>query len=304
MWSTPKPSAGAAPGVVTGGMEGIDGIGVGAGIGVSVAEGPAAPSSAPAVKTCLQRLHRTWTPPGFILSSGIRNRAVHSGQAAITSGGACSRGVAKRVNHCASDEPAGGPSPSGPLTPRVKSPEDAAVPGKVIKRYTNRKLYDTARSCYVTLDEIADMVKAGEDVQIVDNKTGDDLSSVTLAQIVYEEEKKQKSILPLSALRQIIRSGGDLFQRRSTPLPDGVDAGAASDDGSADGQAANGDSPMTAFLGRSQEAFEDLQRRIDERVHKVIETMTQLPAVQSEVHTLRERIKELEARIEELEGGK
>ena len=173
------------------------------------------------------------------------------------------------------------------------------MPGKVIKRYTNRKLYDTSRSCYVTLDEIAQMVKAGEDVQIVDNKTGEDLSSVTLAQIVYEEEKKQKSILPLSALRQIIRSGGDLFQRRNTPAPgEGEPASDADPDAAGDGD--NGESPMTAFLGRSQEAFEDLQRRIDERVHKVIETMTQ---VQSDVHTLRERIKELEARIEELESG-
>jgi polyhydroxyalkanoate synthesis repressor PhaR len=173
------------------------------------------------------------------------------------------------------------------------------VPAKIIKRYANRKLYDTGRSCYVTLDEIADMVKAGEDVKIVDNQTGGDLSSVTLAQIVYEEEKKQKSILPLSALRHIIRSSGDLFQRRSTSAPaDGDSVPTSEGDAESDG----GESPMTAFLGRSQEAFEDLQRRIDERVHKVIETMTQLPAVQSEVHALRERIKQLEARIEELEA--
>ena len=175
---------------------------------------------------------------------------------------------------------------------------------KVIKRYSNRKLYDTSRSCYVTLDEIAEMVKAGDEVQIVDNKTGEDLSSVTLAQIVYEEEKKQKSILPLSALRHIIRSGGDLFQRRVSPAQGDVDSGGGrTAPGDTPSGVANGESPMTAFLGRSQEAFEDLQRRIDERVHKVIETMTQLPAVQSDVHTLRERIKELEARIEQLEAG-
>lgn len=184
--------------------------------------------------------------------------------------------------------------------------EDPPVPVKVIKRYANRKLYDTARSCYVTLDEIAEMVKAGEDVRIVDNKTGNDLSSVTLAQIVYEEEKKQKSILPLSALRQIIRSGGDLFQRRTpTSSPEGDNDKAEPGDQAADGEPGDtAESPVTLFLGRSQEAFEDLQRKIDERVHKVIETMTQLPAVQSEVHVLRERIKKLEARLEELESKK
>lgn len=171
------------------------------------------------------------------------------------------------------------------------SPEDLPVSAKVIKRYSNRKLYDTTRSCYVTLDEIAGMVKAGDDVQIIDNKSGEDLSSVTLAQIVYEEEKKKKSILPLPALRDIIRSGGDLFQRRST----GEGAARVGDD--------DDSRPMTAFLGRSQDAFEEIQRKMDERIHKVIETMTQVPAVQADVHALRARIVELEARIVELEGG-
>jgi polyhydroxyalkanoate synthesis repressor PhaR len=79
---------------------------------------------------------------------------------------------------------------------------------KVIKRYTNRKLYDTVESRYVTLDEIADMVKQGVEVQIVDNRTKEDLTSVTLAQIVFEEEKK-KNQMPLSVLREIIRRPQD-----------------------------------------------------------------------------------------------
>ncbi len=174
------------------------------------------------------------------------------------------------------------------------------MPPKVIKRYANRKLYDTERSSYVTLDEIADMVKGGIDVRIMDNRTGEDLSSVTLAQIVYEEEKKQKSLLPLSALRHIIQSGEDFFQRRvAQPVqdiftrPEGEDEQPAQDDGS---------SAFAAFLERSQEAFEDLQRRVDERIHKVLDAMTQLPALQSDVRVLRDRIAELEARIAELEG--
>ena len=57
---------------------------------------------------------------------------------------------------------------------------------KVIKRYANRKLYDTERSCYVTLDEISQMIKEGDDVKVVDNKTKDDLTAVTLAQIIVE----------------------------------------------------------------------------------------------------------------------
>src|SRR5688572_23256516 len=84
----------------------------------------------------------------------------------------------------------------------------SSKPTKVIKRYANRKLYDTERSCYVTLEEISQMIKEGEDVKVVDNKTKDDLTAVTLAQIIVEEEKKVQK-MPLKLLRSIIQSGND-----------------------------------------------------------------------------------------------
>src|SRR6185503_10110888 len=83
---------------------------------------------------------------------------------------------------------------------------------RVIKRYANRKLYDTQRSRYVTLDQIADMIRGGDDVKIVDNNSKEDLTTVTLAQIIFEEEKKQKSFLPLNAMRNIIQSGGERIE--------------------------------------------------------------------------------------------
>src|ERR1044071_5519278 len=88
---------------------------------------------------------------------------------------------------------------------------------RIIKRYANRKLYDTEHSRYVTLDQISEMIRQGDDVKIVDNKTKEDLTTVTLAQIIFEEEKKQRSFLPLGAMRNIIQSGGEWFaeaQRR------------------------------------------------------------------------------------------
>src|SRR5580704_12473457 len=88
---------------------------------------------------------------------------------------------------------------------------EAVVEPKVIKRYTNRKLYDTVESRYVTLEEIAEMVKGGAEVRIVDNRTKEDLTSVTLAQIIFEEEKKT-SKMPLGMLRDIIRTGGNSVQ--------------------------------------------------------------------------------------------
>lgn len=88
---------------------------------------------------------------------------------------------------------------------------------KVIKRYANRKLYDTERSCYVTLEEISQMIKDGEDVQVIDNRSKDDLTAVTLAQILVEEEKKVAK-MPLKLLRGIIQSGNDalndFYQKR------------------------------------------------------------------------------------------
>src|ERR1700689_1733410 len=99
----------------------------------------------------------------------------------------------------------------------LESLGEAMSETRIIKRYANRKLYDTEHSRYVTLDQISEMIRAGDDVKIVDNKTKEDLTTVTLAQIIFEEEKKQRSFLPLGAMRNIIQSGGQWFaeaQRR------------------------------------------------------------------------------------------
>src|SRR5262249_16757308 len=81
-----------------------------------------------------------------------------------------------------------------------------------IKPSPNPHPHDTPPNPYVTLDQIAEMIRSGEDVKIVDNNSKEDLTSVTLAQIIFEEEKKQKSFLPLSAMRSIIQSGGEAIQ--------------------------------------------------------------------------------------------
>jgi polyhydroxyalkanoate synthesis repressor PhaR len=77
---------------------------------------------------------------------------------------------------------------------------------RTIKKYANRKLYDTRDSRYVTLDHIAAMVRAGDDVRVVDNTTRADLTTATLAQIIFEEEKKTPR-LSVAGLRKIIQGG-------------------------------------------------------------------------------------------------
>src|SRR4051812_1119832 len=93
-------------------------------------------------------------------------------------------------------------------------------PRRVIKRYSNRKLYDTKDSRYVTLLQIAEMVRTGEDVQIIDNNTKDDLTEVTLAQIIYEEQKAHSRNVPLQTLKELIHSRTErvLGELRESPL--------------------------------------------------------------------------------------
>lgn len=77
---------------------------------------------------------------------------------------------------------------------------------KIIKRYQNRKLYDTQQSCYVTLDDIAKMIRISEEVMVIDNKTKRDITAATLTQIIFESEKKAGAYAPLSTLRDIIQN--------------------------------------------------------------------------------------------------
>ena len=79
--------------------------------------------------------------------------------------------------------------------------------GYVIKRYSNRKLYDTQESRYVTLEEIEEMIRAGREIAVVDAATGEDLTSVTLAQIILENERNRRAALPSAFLHQLIKYG-------------------------------------------------------------------------------------------------
>jgi polyhydroxyalkanoate synthesis repressor PhaR len=79
----------------------------------------------------------------------------------------------------------------------------------IIKRYSNRKLYNTSSKQYITLEGLADLIRKGEEVQILDNNTGEDLTALTLTQIIFEQEKKQSGFLPRSVLTGLVQAGGD-----------------------------------------------------------------------------------------------
>ena len=197
---------------------------------------------------------------------------------------------------------------------------------KVIKRYTNRKLYDTVESRYVTLDEIAEMVKQGVEVRIMDNRSKEDLTSVTLAQIIFEEEKK-KNRMPLSVLREIIRHPGEsiteFISREVSPRVASIREEAESridkllrrEDGAAGSPGGEptdtaGAAPSGAVAGAeltksSQRVFEEWQRRLDERVRQALENVTgNLPAFGRDLQQLSDQLESLEKRLDALEKKK
>ena len=199
---------------------------------------------------------------------------------------------------------------------------------RIIKRYANRKLYDTQHSRYVTLDQISEMIRHGDDVRIVDNKTKEDLTSVTLAQIIFEEEKKQRSFLPLQAMRNIIQNGGEQFaqfvtgaQRRVKDIlprkkegDEELDSDAAlDDDDEPDIESAEtyagvqrkgpGLASLVEFrewVQQSQRTIDEWQKRVDGRIRTAVDAITPFAGLQKDVKTLAVRIAELEAKLQHI----
>ena len=82
----------------------------------------------------------------------------------------------------------------------------------IIKKYANRRLYNTAASSYVTLDHLSDMVREGTDFIVLDAKSGDDITRSVLTQIIFEQESRGQNLLPVTFLRKLIRFYGDQMQ--------------------------------------------------------------------------------------------
>jgi polyhydroxyalkanoate synthesis repressor PhaR len=179
---------------------------------------------------------------------------------------------------------------------------------RIVKRYQNRKLYDTQNSCYVTLDEIGQMVKQGEDVKIIDNRSGDDLTSVTLTQIIFEEEKKKKSLLPLATLKNIIQSGGEslasLFQK---PLNTAVSS-ITNVKGEAEkvidkikDEFEDGGTFIKDFIHRAHTSVDELQHKVEERFKNPFgkNLKQKLPQLKSEIRALRKKVAMLERNLKD-----
>jgi len=178
---------------------------------------------------------------------------------------------------------------------------------KIIKRYTNRKLYDTVESRYVTLDEIAEMVKAGTEVKVLDNRTKEDLTSVTLAQIIFEEEKKT-SKMSLRTLKDLIRHGGEraaqIVEDTQAELRGRVEAVRQAAEQRVQTIIKTGQQTTDRakeLVVASQESVAQFQKRVDERVRTAVESMGSIPDLRRDLLQLSDRIAELEKKLKDLE---
>jgi len=185
-------------------------------------------------------------------------------------------------------------------TPAAEPPEESADK-RVIKRYSNRKLYDTRGSSYVTLLQIAEMIRDGEDVQIIDNATKEDKTDVTLALIISEELRTKPRAIPIPTLKALIRHRGEkiLTQLREGPI------GKLIPPGKEEGEVGGSSPPLPRededmLQGKESKGlratFEQWQSAIDERIRTVLPNFAAFRELQAEVKRLSDRLDELEKR--------
>jgi polyhydroxyalkanoate synthesis repressor PhaR len=178
------------------------------------------------------------------------------------------------------------------VKPEVSSP---SVGRRVIKRYSNRKLYDTKDSRYVTLLQIAEMVRNGEEVQIIDNNSKEDLTEVTLAQIIYEEKKANSRAVPLQTLKDLIhqRTEKVLSDLRETPIGRLIPK-------KAEAPPEPEPEPEPSRPGLVEQArgkVEDWQQKIDERIRAMLPSSSPWQQLEAELKRLNARIDELEKKL-------
>jgi polyhydroxyalkanoate synthesis repressor PhaR len=188
-------------------------------------------------------------------------------------------------------------------------PSTTERPVRVIKRYSNRKLYDTKDSRYVTLLQIAEMVRGGEEVQIIDNNTKDDLTEVTLAQIIYEEQKAHSRSVPLQTLKELIHARTEkvLADLREGPIGRLIPGVKPTDEKGAEvptttTTTASKDAKPT-LVDQAKEKFEEVQHQLDERIKAILATFRPFQQMEQELRRLSERVEELEARFSRTKNG-
>lgn len=184
---------------------------------------------------------------------------------------------------------------------------------RTIKRYSNRKLYDTEDKRYITLEQIAQLVRDGVDIRVIENQTGEDLTTVTLSQILLEQEKRKEGRLPKSFFMNLI-------QRSSTTVVDFMrknvlnyfDHGFLSGDEDAIDKSVDklveaGEIPQdeaSALKDEIRSRKASFKQRMDEMIERRVQDVLGKLSIPntSELERLRARVQELTEKLEQLEG--
>jgi polyhydroxyalkanoate synthesis repressor PhaR len=183
---------------------------------------------------------------------------------------------------------------------------------RIIKKYQNRKLYDTKDSCYITLEEIAELIRKGEEIKVIDNRTKSDVTSIILTQILVDQEKSAKSILPLTMLREIIQRGqGSLFDFIQRYVLLGVDS---EQDRRNEAQRyidrlvsrgdltkAEGKNLLKEVLETPEQGREDFDQFIGERVTTSVRDVSKLSEIEDSLKALSEKLDTIERKLTDYE---
>lgn len=147
----------------------------------------------------------------------------------------------------------------------MPSDTDDRTPVTIIKKYANRRLYNTGTSTYVTLDDLAEMVKGGEDFLVQDAKSGEDLTRSVLTQIIFEQENRGTNLLPITVLRQLIRFYDDSMQAVvPSYLEHSINAFVADQEKIREAMAGSlGTTPLGAMSGMSSVMQEQTRRNME-----------------------------------------
>jgi polyhydroxyalkanoate synthesis repressor PhaR len=180
-----------------------------------------------------------------------------------------------------------------------------------IKKYANRRLYNTGTSAYVTLEDLGAMVKDGEDFVVFDAKTGEDITRSVLTQIIFEQENKGQNLLPINFLRQLIRFYGDSMQMMVPRFLDVSIDSLTREQGKIREQMSQA---FPAFPGTSMHNFEEQARRnieMFERAFAMFSPFAKRAATTdaaapeggtAEIDELKKQMAEMQRRLERLSG--
>jgi len=177
---------------------------------------------------------------------------------------------------------------------------------KTIRRYPNRKLYDTETSRYITLEEIGAFLKAGGEVRVLDSKSGEDITGVTLAQVLVGEEKRSRSPFPGHRLTTLLQSSGEYLKEKLAPVATIREEAERTVQRLIQSETEE----VREFLTGTSRAIEDFQRRADDRFQTMLAAIRSFAPLRRDVEDLQRRVAELERRCgvteaqTQVQGGK